>query len=172
MRKYAPVGVSSVQVAPVAERGPRKVEAVAKTSEAGTPELQAISEQLLTAARKLGLSQNQVAKLSGVSRKHVGVALSGGNISLSVLLKLLRALKVDSLDLGDVSLRAERKSVNPHLVEHARTLLDRAIADARDAAELLREGNLGEHASRVVRQVVREARGPAKAGSRAGRRRG
>jgi transcriptional regulator with XRE-family HTH domain len=141
---------------------------VAKTSEAGTPELEAISEQFRDAAERLGLSQNQVAKLSGVSRKHVGVALSGGNISVAVLVKLIRVLKINDLELGDVTLRAERKAVNPHLVEHARTLLDRAAADVRDAAELLREGNLGDHASRLVRQVASEARrGKARARRRA-----
>src|SRR5947209_1515003 len=146
MRKHAPVGGSS--------------QPVAKTSEGSTPELEAISAQLREAAKNLGLSQNQVARLSRVSRKHVGVTFSGGNISLSVLVKLIRALKIDHLDLGDVTLRAERKAVNPHLVEHARTLLDRAAADVRDAAELLREGTLGDHATRVVRQVVGEARRP------------
>lgn len=138
---------------------------MAKTSEAGTPELVAISEQFRDAAQRLGLSQNQVARLSGVSRKHVGVAFSGGNISVSVLVKLIRALKIDHLELGDVSLRAERKSVNPHLVEHARTLLDRMATDLRDASELLREGSLGDHAGRVVRQVVGESR-RGKAGGR------
>jgi len=140
---------------------------VAKTSEAGTPELQAVSEQLRAAAEKLGLSQNQVAKLSGVSRKHVGVAFTGGNISLSVLFKLIRVLKIDSLQFGDTVLRAEQKYVNPHLVEHARILSERVLNDARDIVELLREGKFTEHAGRLVRQVASEARrGKARAGRR------
>lgn len=142
---------------------------MAKTSELHRPELKAIAEQFHEAARKLGLSQNQVSKLTGVSRKHVGVAFSAGNITVLMLIKLIQVLKIDNLELGDVTLSAEHKSVNPHLVEHARTLLDRAAADVRDAAELLREGNLGEHATRVVRQGVGEARRGKKARAVGGR---
>ena len=123
---------------------------MAKTSEGGTPELEAISEQFRHSADRLGLSQNQVARLSGVSRKRVGVAFAGGNISVSVLVKLIRALKIHSLDLSDVTLRAERNAVNSRLIEHARTLLDRAAADVRDAAELLRERRLGDRARRAA----------------------
>jgi transcriptional regulator with XRE-family HTH domain len=165
MRKYAPADVSSVPAASKVKRAPRKAATVVKKSESGTPELQAISEQLRAAAEKLGLSQNQVAKLSGISRKHVGVAFTGGNISLSVLFKLVRVLKVDSLQAGDVALKAEQKSVNPHLVEHARILAERVANDAHDIFELLREGNFTDHAGRLVRQVASEARrGKARAG--------
>jgi transcriptional regulator with XRE-family HTH domain len=117
-----------------------------------------VGEQLRAAAEKLGLSQNQLSKLSGVSRKHIGVAFRGDNISLTLLKKLVTVLKMKSVSLGDLEIVTERKTVNPHLVEHARVLLDRAANDVRDAAEMLRDGNFSEHAGRLVRQVVSESR--------------
>jgi transcriptional regulator with XRE-family HTH domain len=127
---------------------------VAKKSESGTPELEAVSEQLRNAAQKLGLSQNQVAKLSGVSRKHVGVAFQGANISVGVLVKLIRALKLDHVMLGDITLQPEQRTPNPHLVEHARTLIEQAEALTHDANELLRAGTSTEHAGRLMRQMA------------------
>ena len=110
-----------------------------KKSESGTSVLQLVGEQLRNAAAKLGLSQNQVSKLSGVSRKHVGVAFSGGNISLGILEKLLPVLKIEALAFGDVSLIFEQPVVDRRLVTHATKLLERAAQAVDDARALLRQ---------------------------------
>jgi transcriptional regulator with XRE-family HTH domain len=112
---------------------------VAKKSESGTSVLQLVGEQLRNAAAKLGLSQNQVSKLSGVSRKHVGVAFSGGNISLGILAKLLPVLKIESLAFGNVSLISEHPAVDRRLVTHATKALERAAQAVDDARALLRQ---------------------------------
>jgi transcriptional regulator with XRE-family HTH domain len=110
---------------------------MAKKSESGTAELALVSKQLRDAAEKLGLSQNQVARLSGISRKHVGVAFSGGNISLGILAKLIPVLKIESLTFGNAVLKSAQPFVDSRLVAHALKLLARAVADAQNAHALL-----------------------------------
>ena len=55
-----------------------------------------------------GLSIKKFAKLSGVSRRHINSAERGLNISIDVLKKLMRALGMTEIDVGDgISIRAE-----------------------------------------------------------------
>jgi transcriptional regulator with XRE-family HTH domain len=55
-----------------------------------------------------GLSIKKLAKQSAVSRRHINSAERGLNISIDVLKKLMRALGMTDIDVGDgISIRAE-----------------------------------------------------------------
>jgi len=50
-----------------------------------------------------GVSQARLARIAGVSRRHVSVALAGGNITISILKRLMRALRAESIVIGDLA---------------------------------------------------------------------
>jgi transcriptional regulator with XRE-family HTH domain len=152
--------VSLVHAVPTPAPCDERVLAVPRKPSFAENEHPEVGEQLRTAAERLGLSQNQVSKLSGVSRRHVGVAFKGGNISLTQLKKLVKALKLESISLGELDIAAERQTLNPHLIEHARTLVEQIENLSRDANELLRAGTSTEHAGRLMRQMASGGRKP------------
>jgi transcriptional regulator with XRE-family HTH domain len=50
------------------------------------------------------LSDRELGKLAGISRQHVRFAVSGGNITIIMLLRLTRALQIPSRALSDLGL--------------------------------------------------------------------
>ena len=115
-----------------------------KKVEPETAALEELAEQLREAAQRGGLSRNQVAKLSGVSRKHVGVAFDGGNISVAVLIKLLRVPNLRAVKLGDITMQADGNAIDPQVLDHARTLVESVERLAHDAHDLLRNRERAE----------------------------
>jgi len=65
--------------------------------------------QTIRAARiKKGLTQARLARLAGVSRRHLAALEKGANVSVLVLKKVAAVLELTEIDLGDVTLRTTR----------------------------------------------------------------
>ena len=58
--------------------------------------------QIIRAARiKKGLTQARLARLAGVSRRHLAALEKGANVSVLVLKKVAAVLELTAIDLGD-----------------------------------------------------------------------
>jgi len=67
--------------------------------------------QIIRAARiKKGLTQARLARLAGVSRRHLAALEKGANVSVLVLKKVAAVLELTDIDLGDVTLHTPRAS--------------------------------------------------------------
>jgi transcriptional regulator with XRE-family HTH domain len=65
--------------------------------------------QTIRAARiKKGLTQARLARLAGVSRRHLAALEKGANVSVLVLKKVAAVLELTEIDLGDVTIRTTR----------------------------------------------------------------
>ena len=72
-------------------------EPTAMKTEVVHPELAAALNALKEAQ---GLSQARLARRAGLSRRHVSMALAGGNITIAVLKKLMHALGAETVPIG------------------------------------------------------------------------
>lgn len=99
-----------------------------------------------TALRKTRLArsmtQARVARAAKVSRRHLALAEAGGNITLTVLKKLMGGLQLTEIDLGNVTVTATQQGINPAvlrtIVEQAMqglTLLTAAVESLRNYAD-------------------------------------
>lgn len=99
---------------------------------------------------KKNLTQARLAKMAGVSRRHLAALEKGANVSVNILQRVATVLELTEIQLGELSLRRgdkERGSVNvPLLTETIRE----AMADTeRFQAILARaEGLLGAESAR------------------------
>lgn len=101
---------------------------------------------------KKGLTQARLAKLAGVSRRHLAALEKGANVSIGILQRVATVLDLNEIHLHDLSLRSgerERSTVNmPLLTDTIREALaeaERAQAILARAENLLiHEGN-GDH---------------------------
>ncbi|HEY6139603.1 MAG TPA: helix-turn-helix domain-containing protein [Thermoanaerobaculia bacterium] len=65
--------------------------------------------QIIRAARiKKGLTQARLARLAGVSRRHLAALEKGANVSVLVLKKVAGVLELTDIELGDVTLHTIR----------------------------------------------------------------
>jgi transcriptional regulator with XRE-family HTH domain len=118
-----------------------------------------------------GLTQQRLAKLAGVSRRHLAALEKGANVSVNILQRVAQVLELTEIHLGDLSLRAsdEPRSVNMPLltdtIREARAEAERAqVILAR--AETMLHGAAGAHenplgiATAFPRMPVRRMDGP------------
>lgn len=90
-----------------------------------------------------GLTQARLAKLAGVSRRHLAALEKGANVSVSILQRVAAVLELTEIPLGELSLRATEKehSVNVPLltdtIREARAGAERAQAILARAENLL-----------------------------------
>ena len=91
-----------------------------------------------------GLTQARLAKLAGVSRRHLAALEKGANVSINILQRVATVLDLTEINLGDLSLRAsgrERAAVNMPLltdtIREARAEAERAQAFLQRAETLL-----------------------------------
>src|ERR1051326_7989155 len=146
------------------------------------PELGA-ALKALTEAR--GVSQARLARIAGVSRRHVSVALAGGNITISILKKLMRALRAESIPIGELSaVSGELAGVDAAVLVAVADQLDHRIGTISAAATSLRmyskaaapptavdadgAADVGEREGRGARLRLRRARAPDQRSGRAG----
>jgi transcriptional regulator with XRE-family HTH domain len=90
-----------------------------------------LGETVREARIKKGLTQARLAKLAGVSRRHLAALEKGANVSINILQRVASVLDLTEIHLGDLSLRAgdgDRHSVNM-------PLLTDTIREARAEAE-------------------------------------
>jgi transcriptional regulator with XRE-family HTH domain len=84
-----------------------------------------------------GLTQARLAKLAGVSRRHLAALEKGANVSISILQRVAGVLELTEINLGDLSLRSgdrERGAVNMPLLTDT---IREARAEAVRAQEIL-----------------------------------
>jgi transcriptional regulator with XRE-family HTH domain len=91
-----------------------------------------------------GLTQARLAKLAGVSRRHLAALEKGANVSVNILQRVALVLDLTEIHLGDLSLRAgdlDRSTVNMPLltdtIREARAEAERAQAILARAEHLL-----------------------------------
>jgi transcriptional regulator with XRE-family HTH domain len=85
-----------------------------------------------------GLTQAKLARLAGVSRRHLAALEKGANVSINVLRKVASVLELAEIDLGGVSLRNSGAGADPNLnVPLLADTIREARADASRAQTLL-----------------------------------
>jgi transcriptional regulator with XRE-family HTH domain len=95
-----------------------------------------------------GLTQARLAKLAGVSRRHLAALEKGANVSVNILQRVATVLDVTEFHLGDLSLHAgdrERHTVNMPLLTD--TIREARAEAERAQAILARAENLLSHES-------------------------
>src|ERR1051325_3490731 len=95
-----------------------------------------------------GLTQARLARLAGVSRRHLAALEKGANVSVLVLRKVASVLDLTEINLGGMSLHTadDKPSVNLHLLADA--IRDARVNSGRLDALLTRaDGILGGEAS-------------------------
>src|SRR5258708_1483969 len=70
------------------------------------------------------MTQARVARAAKISRRHLALAEAGGNITLTVLKKLMGGLQLTEIDLGDVTVTASQQGINPAVL---RTIVEQAM---------------------------------------------
>jgi transcriptional regulator with XRE-family HTH domain len=106
---------------------------------------------------KRGLTQAKLARLAGVSRRHLAALEKGANVSILVLRKVASVLDLAEIQLGGLSLRAGdmgvRKGVNVAVVADA---IREARVDARRTEAILAhaEGLLNGNAKGDVKKII------------------
>lgn len=94
-----------------------------------------------------GLTQARLAKLAGVSRRHLAALEKGANVSVNILQRVAMVLELTEIQIGDLSLRASDrdKSVNFPLltdtIREARVEAGRAQEILARAENLLHAGS-------------------------------
>jgi transcriptional regulator with XRE-family HTH domain len=93
---------------------------------------------------KKGLTQARLARLAGVSRRHLAALEKGANVSVAVLKKVAGVLDLQEIQLGELSLRA----ASPGTESLNIAMLADTIREAR--ADSLRTDTLLAHAEDLI----------------------
>ena len=108
---------------------------------------------------KKGLTQAKLARLAGVSRRHLAALEKGANVSVLVLKKVASVLDLTHIELGGLELRAEAPVSNGVNVAIVADAIREARSDARRTEALLaRAENLlgnGKEGKNVVSRFPR-----------------
>ncbi len=121
-----------------------------------------LGETIRSARIKKGLTQAKLARLAGVSRRHLAALEKGANVSVAVVKKVASVLDLTEINLGPLLLHASKDPnarVNMPLL--AETIRE-ALADAARAQSLLveAEGMMDEGKRRGSKVVVRFPKTP------------
>ena len=130
-----------------------------------------LGDSVREARLKKGFTQARLAKMAGVSRRHLAALEKGANVSVSILQRVANVLELTEIQLGDVALKRgekDRASVNvPLLTDTIREA--RAEAERAQAILARAEGLLGANGGAIEisfpRLPVRHFELPAASGS-------
>ena len=102
-----------------------------------------LGETIREARLEKGLTQARLAKMAGVSRRHLAALEKGANVSVGILQRVAAVLDLEEIQLGSLSLRAtEKRPLNvPLLTDTIREI--RADAERANAKLARVEGILG-----------------------------
>src|ERR1700754_4564845 len=89
-----------------------------------------LGETVRAARIRKNLTQARLAKLAGVSRRHLAALEKGANVSVSILQRVANVLELTEIPLGDLSLRSPENERNVNM-----PLLTDTIREARAEAE-------------------------------------
>jgi transcriptional regulator with XRE-family HTH domain len=98
-------------------------------------EFQEVGEQLLLAMKRLGLTQYELAKQSGVSRRQIGMAFKGANITLDTLAKIANVLRLRTVRMRDMEINYE-SPISSGVLARAANILD-GIGDQAEQVKVL-----------------------------------
>lgn len=123
------------------------------------------AQALRDAVVKRKMSISRLAKLSGVSRRHIASALHGDNISLGVLKKLMRTLQITHIDLGGgLHAHAAAASIDAAAIlatvdelERGTQTLTRAAAELRAQLNARPAVPMNRKAAALVREAAAHA---------------
>lgn len=110
-----------------------------------------LGETVREARIRKGLTQARLAKLAGVSRRHLAALEKGANVSVNILQRVAQVLELTEIQIGDLSLRsneADRNINYPLLtdtIREARAEAERAQAILARAENLLGGGSSDRH---------------------------
>src|SRR5688572_1890368 len=111
-----------------------------------------LGETVREARIRKDLTQAKLAKLAGVSRRHLAALEKGANVSVNILQRVAAVLDLTEIHLGDLSLHAgdkERTTVNMPLltdtIREARAEAERAQKILARAETLLSQDGSGNH---------------------------
>jgi transcriptional regulator with XRE-family HTH domain len=115
-----------------------------------------LGETVRQARIRKNLTQAKLARLAGVSRRHLAALEKGANVSVAVLRKVATVLELAEIQLGDLSLRAtenDSPSVNVPLLTDT---IREARAEAMKAQAMLAraEDLLGKNGDQAQAQAV------------------
>ena len=121
-----------------------------------------LGETVRSARIKKGLTQAKLARLAGVSRRHLAALEKGANVSVAVVKKVASVLDLTDIDLGPLVLHSSK---DPNAQVNMRVLAEtirEAHADAVRAQSLLAEaeGLIDEGKKRAPGSMVRFPRMP------------
>lgn len=86
-----------------------------------------------------GITQARLAKIAGVSRRHVALALQGGNITISILKKIMAALQTETVSVGPVvTVSGSVAGMNPGVLLSAAQQIEQGVTVIAAAAASLR----------------------------------
>lgn len=93
-----------------------------------------------------GLTQQRLAKLAGVSRRHLAALEKGANVSINILQRVAQVLELTEIQIGDLSLRSsdQQRGVNMPLLTDT---IREARAEAERAQEILARAETMLHAT-------------------------
>ena len=98
-------------------------------------EFQEVGEQLMLAMKRMGLTQYELAKQSGISRRQIGMAFKGANITLDTLEKISKVLRLHTIRMREVEITHE-SSVTSEVLVRAGQVLD-SIRDQAEQVKVL-----------------------------------
>lgn len=116
-----------------------------------------LGETVRSTRIKKGLTQAKLARLAGVSRRHLAALEKGANVSVLVLKKVASVLDLTEINLGSLNLHAAKDSnTQVNMLILAETIRE-AHADALRAQSLLAqaEGMIEDGKKRTSKVVVR-----------------
>lgn len=124
-----------------------------------------------------GISRAKLARISGVSCRHIAAAEGGANVTLLIVVRLMRALQLTSISLDDdLTVTGKAEGIAPSVVLRVADDIDEAVADIQRRTATLRayaegkepseeSGRLAARASTLLREFTEDVRrlDPAKA---------
>ena len=128
-----------------------------------------LGESVREARLKKGFTQARLAKMAGVSRRHLAALEKGANVSVGILQRVATVLELTEIPLGDLSLRRTESehAVNlPLLTEtirEARADAERAQAILARAEGILGSESAGALSAQFPRMPVRRLEVPSAA---------
>jgi transcriptional regulator with XRE-family HTH domain len=102
-----------------------------------------LGETVRAARNERGLTQERLARLAGVSRRHLAALEKGANVSVAVLRKVASVLQLAEITLGDLTVRTDpSSSTSVNMPVLAETIREAHAGTLRAQVLLARAGSI------------------------------
>ena len=130
-----------------------------RTTEA--PEHPEVAEDITVAQRGHHLSDVKLARAAGISPRHLREVKRGSNVSLRIVKRLMAALQLRSIRLGDVMQGSgSGEGVSPEVLRMIAHAMRQALAPVLELVEMLEAYGEGKSTAQLeakARELVRDA---------------